>query len=193
MKKNSDRLSNNNHTKIYGSRALGRTAGLAGMLILALMTGGCLVSNEEYNEASRKREEYSQELTRLHQANDLMKREVTAIYESCDLISTQLTVLAAMSIHDKFTDGLARARPVLPPPIATGSTSRQSTQGQGVTTTRGQGAGQSTGGRTGSSGSRPSRPSSGGQGGRTGGGTSTPPASPPPSSPGGGGSIDWGF
>jgi len=106
--------------KTIGAKALGifsRTVGLASILILAIIPGGCLVGNDEFNEALISRDEYRGELTLLHESNDSLKREISQTYESCDLITTQLSVLAAMNIHNKFTADLARPRPVLPPPI----------------------------------------------------------------------------
>lgn len=93
---------------------LNRLAGLALVSTLALISGGC-VSNDELNEAQKQRDEFSGELQRLHLSNDDLKREISATYNSCDLIGNQLTVMAAMNIHDKYTDKLGR--PVLPKPL----------------------------------------------------------------------------
>lgn len=189
----------NNNTKSAGEKALGllaRAAGLAAILILTLAAEGCLVSNDEFDKARLQRDDFRRESQLVHQANDALKREISEIYESCDLISTQLTVLAAMSLHDRYTAGLARPRPVLPPPItprtptATTQTRRPAANQGGATTRRSQGDAQNAG--AGTSGTR--RSQTGDQGGRTGGGNT--PASRPattPSGGGGGGSIDWGF
>lgn len=189
-----------NNSKSAGEKALSllvRVAGLATVLILALVAGGCLVSNDEFDKARLQRDEYLRESQAIHQANDALKREISEIYESCDLISTQLTVLAAMSIHDQYTAGLARPRPVLPPPITTRTptataptqTRRPAPNQGGATTRRPSGDTQNAG--TGTGGTR--RPPSGGQGGRTGGGNSPAPQPAPSPGGGGGGSIDWGF
>lgn len=187
----------NNGEKSTGKKALGflvRMVGLGTILILALAGGGCLVSNDEFDKARLQRDGYLRESQLVHQSNDALKREISEIYESCDLISTQLTVLAAMNLHDQYTAGLSRPRPVLPPPLptrnptaASGQTRRPATN-QGVTSPRRQqGATQNTG----TGGTR--RPASGGQSGRPGGGGSSPAPQPSPSpGGGGGGSIDWG-
>lgn len=178
----------NNNTKSARERALGflaRTAGLAAILILTLAAEGCLVSNDEFDKARLQRDDFRRESQLVHQANDALKREISEIYESCDLISTQLTVLAAMSLHDRYTAGLARPRPVLPPPITTRSstattptqTRRPAANRGGGTTRRSQSDAQNAG--AGTSGAR--RSQTGDQGGRTGGGNT--PASRPATTP----------
>lgn len=93
---------------------LNRLAGLALVCALALVSGGC-VGNDELNEARKERDEFRGELQRLHLSNDDLKREISSAYASCDLIGNQLTVMAAMNIHDQYTDKLGR--PVLPKPL----------------------------------------------------------------------------
>lgn len=172
---------------------LGRAAALALILVSALMTGGCLVGNKEYDEVRQKRDEYSSNLQRMHESNDILKREISETYESCDLISSQLVVLAAMTLHDRYTANLGR--PILPPPIQAttptpATTSTRSTRTQRAV--RGEQSGQQgTAGRTGtSSGSR--QTSGSGRSGSSGGTRTTPPPTPPANT-GGGGSIDWGL
>jgi|GEM_PF-6091861 len=171
---------------------LGQAAALAAIIMAALVSGACLVGNDDFDKARLERDKYRDELVRLHESNDILKRDVSTAYESCDLINTQLTVMAAMSIHDRYTSNLGR--PVLPPPLpaaaATQPTNR-STRTQRAVRGEQQSGQQGTAGRTGS------RQTSG-SGGRTGssgsgGGTRTAPPSTPPANSGGGGSIDWGF
>lgn len=184
------------HSNIYKESAkpvrvparLARAAALVLLLVAALMAGGCLVGNEEYNEARAKRDEYRSHLQRMHESNDVLKREISEIYESCDLISSQLTVMAAMSIHDRYTANLGR--PILPPPISTATPATTPTPGRATRTprtVRGEQSGQQgTAGRTGTS-------TGSGRSSSSGGTRTTPPPTPPANTGGGGGSIDWGL
>lgn len=182
--------------KAWLLNGLSRAAALALIVVLALISGGCLVGNEEFDKARLERDEYRGQLVRLHESNDSLKREISEIYESCGLIGSQLTVMAAMNIHDRYTANLGR--PILPPPIpaaaaATTSTSTSRparTQPREVRREQPSSQQPSAAGRSGS-GSRSS--ASGGSRSGSGGGTRPAPAPTPPASSGGGGSIDWGF
>lgn len=102
-------------SKRAGNKALDyikRLGGLGSALTLALMTAAC-VSNDEFDQARMDRDEFRGELQRLHLSNDDLKREIPKTYASCDQITSQLTVMAAMDIHDKYTDKLGR--PPQPP------------------------------------------------------------------------------
>jgi|GEM_PF-2976334 len=92
-----------------------RLGGLGLVFTLALMPGGC-VSNDELDQVRMDRDEFRGELQRLHLSNDDLKREISQTYASCDQIGTQLTLMAAMNIHDQYTDKLGR-RPVRPDPV----------------------------------------------------------------------------
>lgn len=97
--------------KFVGGRildALARTTGLAMIVITALMAGGCLGRDGEADEARLQMGEYRDELRMIHQSNDVLRREISDTYASCDLIGNQLVLMAAMDIHDKYTDGLGK-------------------------------------------------------------------------------------
>lgn len=167
-----------------GLKTLSRAAALAAMIMAPLISGGCLVGNDDFDKARLARDEYRDELVRLHESNDILKREVLEIYESCDLISKQLTVMAAMSIHDRYTANLGR--PVLPPPIPAATTTTPSRPARATQReVRREQGGQPQGAA--------GRPGSGsGRAGSSGGTPNSPPPAPPVNS-GGGGSIDWGL
>lgn len=105
----------NRRSKRAGNKALDflkRLGGLGLTLALALTAVAC-VSNDELDQARMDRDELRGELQRLHLSNDDLKREIPKTYASCDQIVSQLTVMAAMGIHDKYTDKLGR--PPKPP------------------------------------------------------------------------------
>lgn len=99
--------------RIWG--ASGRMAGLAMIVISALMAGGCQGRDREADEARLQMDEYRNEVRMINQSNDVLRREISDTYASCELIGNQLMVMAAMDIHDKYTDGLGRR--ILPKPI----------------------------------------------------------------------------
>lgn len=154
---------------------------------LALFTAGCLVGNDEYDQASRERDDYRSQLQSLRLSNDQMNKDISQLYADCDSLNSQLSVLAALSIHDKYTEGLRRVETPAPTPTSKpGQTTRPSRGERVRVDTRP--SGQSGGG---SRGTGSTRGSGGGQ--QPSGGASTPPPPPPPPSGGRGGSIDWGF
>lgn len=120
MEKFNKALNINLKWKHTGIRAVpGRVAVLTLIFTLALIPGGCLGGNDQAEEARQKRDEYSAALQRLQQANDNLKLEISDTYTSCDLIGNQLTVVAAMNLHDRYTDGLGRraAPEPIPEPV----------------------------------------------------------------------------
>lgn len=171
-------------------RVLEKLACFSLIMLLALSPVGCLVSNDDYEEASRELNQYNERLKTLYLENDRLNLEISRLYNECDLFSSQLSLMAAMNLHDHYTEGLRRPQqPVISttpkpgnapkPPTQTTKPSRPKVNTGGTTTPRGGGSS---------------------------GGTSRPPASPapapapnpvPPPPPrgggGGGGSIDWGF
>ncbi len=174
---------------------LERTVGLGLILLLGLLPGGCLVDNDKYDEAKRQMDQINGELQELHLANDHLNQEIARVYGEYDMLTTQLALLAAMNVHDRFTAGLSRPPAAQPAtPQATGAATGRQQPPSTATPPRTprvtpQTPPRSTGGtRSGETGGQ-----RGGQrGGQTGGqrGGQTPPP-PPPSSPGGG-AIDWG-
>lgn len=164
-------------------RALERTAGFLFTLILALLTVGCLVDNDDYNQTSREIEEYQVKLQNMRLANDQLNREIIAVYDECEALNSQLAVLAALNIHDKYTDGLKRVEaPAVTPPPRVRETPRATTPPRTSRPT------------VNTDTSAPRREASGqrGSSGQGSGGSSASP-SPPPSPSRTDGAIDWGF
>ena len=164
-------------------------------VVPVLVAGGCLVGNDEYDEARRQKEQYRVELNELHQANDFLNKEIARIYNDCEILSSQLALTAALTIHDRYTAGLQR-----PQPIVTATTPGRTTPAArpGASATRPS----TPAARPSTPAARPStpatRPSTPATRPGSGSGTAAPPASPPPTSspsPGfmGGGSVDLGI
>ena len=171
-------------------KALERFFGLLFILALAALSVGCLVGNEEYDQASREVDEYQSQLQSLRLTNDQLNRDIGNLYEECEALNTQLATLAALSIHDRFTENLKRPEPVVTPPqqrptrpATTPRVTNSGNQTPRANTTPRQGGGGSRG-----SGSQAGTPRGGQQSG--GGAPATPPPPPPRQS---GGAIDWGF
>ena len=165
-------------------------------VVPVLVAGGCLVGNDEYDEARRQKEQYRVELNELHQANDFLNKEIARIYNDCEVLSSQLALTAALTIHDRYTAGLQRPQAVAAPAPANtrpAQTARPP-QTRPTQTARPPARNPQPGGGSTTTATRPPAPRPG-----SGGGTAAPPpASPPPSSspsPGfmGGGSVDLGI
>lgn len=164
-------------------RALERAAGFLFTLILALLTVGCLVDNDDYNQTSREIDEYQVKLQNMRLANDQLNREIIAVYDECDALNSQLAILAALNIHDKYTDGLKRVEtPAVTPPPRVRETPRAATPPRAARPTV-------------NTDTNASRREASGQSGSSGGSSSSPAAnpSPPPSPSRTDGAIDWGF
>lgn len=176
-----------------GKKFLERVFAFLFIVVLAGLPVGCLVGSEEYDQASRERDEYRSQLQTMRLSNDQLNRDITNIYAECDALNSQLSILAALSIHDKYTDGLRRTEPaVASTPAGNRNTRTTNSQTSTSTTTRPTVSSdrRNNDSQRGSGGQR-----SGGQqtqagGGQRGGTTTT---APPPPSGAGGGAIDWGF
>ena len=176
---------------------LEKTLGFILIIIMGLAVSGCLVGNDEYDEARRQKDQYRSELNELHQANDFLNKEIARLYSACEVLSSQLALTAALSIHDRYTAGLQRPAP---PPAQPERTTAATNTGR-----RNPGTAAATPSRSGQSQTQTSRPpnrtGAGGtqtQPSRPSGGTTTPPPPPPMPSPSPGGnfpsgSVDWGI
>lgn len=180
-----------------GKKYLERAFGFLFIVILAGLPVGCLVGSEEYDQAARERDEYHNRLQTMRLSNDQLNKDIAVSYAECDALNSQLSILAALSIHDKYTDGLRRAEPAAASTPAGGRNARTTnSQTSTVTTTRPtvnpdrrNEAAQRGSGSQKSGAQQP--PAGGGQ--RGGATTTTAPPPPPPSGAGGGGAIDWGL
>ncbi|MDR2725512.1 MAG: septum formation initiator family protein [Candidatus Adiutrix sp.] len=88
-------------------------ARLAGVAALFLAASGCLVNEDEFDQARRRREALSAELSRLRQGNDQLKHEINRLYNDRETLSGHVAMTAAVALHNQVT---ARLRPVQPPP-----------------------------------------------------------------------------
>lgn len=181
-------------------RRLERSFGFLVILVLVFLPVGCLVGNEDYDQVNREKTEYGSQLQTLRLANDQLNKDIGVLYNECDALNSQLSVLAALSIHDKFTEGLRRneptavqspSRPTRPPQTRPSTPPQQQSRPRVApnpppSRQGGGGAGQTT--SRGSGGAQPGR--SGGSQPSGGSGTTTPPPPPPSRS---GGAIDWGM
>ncbi|MDR1044876.1 MAG: hypothetical protein LBP33_07130, partial [Candidatus Adiutrix sp.] len=98
------------------SAVLKQYLGLALALAMAFLPAGCLVDNEQFDEARRDRDKYLSELKARTEANNQLNLDLTRIYNDYSVLSTQLALTAALTMHDRYTEGLGRPRPAPPPP-----------------------------------------------------------------------------
>lgn len=173
-------------------KAVERTVGFMFIAVLALLPIGCLADNAEYDKASRDADEYQNQLQSIRLANDQLNRDITALYSECEALNSQLATLAALNIHDRYTEGLKRSEPVAaaaPPPRTRPATPARTTPQ--TTTTRPRVNTEAPAPRRDTGGQRGTGTQGGG--GRQGGGSApaTVPSPPPPSRTDG--AIDWGF
>ena len=93
-------------------RPLDIAARLAGTAVLLLAAGGCLVNEDEFDQAQRRKEQMQAELARLRQGNDQLNQEIGRHYADREILSGHVALTAAVSLHNRLT---ARVRPAPPP------------------------------------------------------------------------------
>lgn len=165
---------------------------------LGLVLGGCVVGNDEFDEATRERNQYLDELQTVRQNSDRLNQDIAKIYNDCDYISAQLAMVAALTMHNNLTADLGKSRPATPAPQRQSTTTRpRATEGARTGTNAGGTAaprpntagtnapGTATPGAN-AAGTKPQAPPP--QSGATG----QPPAGKIISTPPSGGSVDWG-
>ncbi|MDR3038955.1 MAG: septum formation initiator family protein [Candidatus Adiutrix sp.] len=89
----------------------GPRAGAAAALGLILAAGGCLVDNEEYDQAQRQWTALRTELQKLRQGNDQLNQEIARLYGDCEVLSSHVAMTAASALHSRLAAGPA-PRPV---------------------------------------------------------------------------------
>jgi hypothetical protein len=100
---------------------LGLAARLAGPVVLLLAVSGCLVADDEFEEAQRRKEVLGAELSKLRLENDQLNREISRLYADREVISAHVAMSAAIALHNQMTAGLrqtpppAQARPAAAP------------------------------------------------------------------------------
>ncbi|MDL2260254.1 hypothetical protein LJB99_05205, partial [Deltaproteobacteria bacterium OttesenSCG-928-K17] len=69
-------------------QAVGKLACFGLIIFLALLPVGCLVSNDDYEEANRELNRYNDELQSVYVDNDRLNQEISRLYGECDLFSS---------------------------------------------------------------------------------------------------------
>jgi chromosome segregation ATPase len=90
-------------------------------LALALSLGACVVSDDEYEEARRQRDDHRRELQDLNLENAKLNQAIAEAYADYDALSARLAVGAALALQLRYTEGLASAA-VAPPRSGAGAT-----------------------------------------------------------------------
>ena len=85
----------------------GFAARLAGTAALLLAASGCLVNNEDFDQAQRRKEDLWAELLRLRQDNDQLKHEINRLYSDREILSGHVAMTTAMALHNQMV-GLVR-------------------------------------------------------------------------------------
>jgi hypothetical protein len=88
-------------------------ARLAGTAALILAASGCLVNNEEFNQAQRRKEALWTELSKLRQDNDQLTHEINRLYSDREILSGHVAMTMAVALHNRI---IAEVRPAAPPP-----------------------------------------------------------------------------
>ena len=154
------------------------------LLLLPLMfLTGCFSNEADYDEVQAQRDDYRARLQTVYQANDQLNQEISSLYATCEILSTQLAMKMAMLVHREYVVNLVQTASRQPPArqAPTTATTRQTPR------TEGGAGGQTT--------TRPRTSASGGGQRPTATAPTPPPADPtpvvdaprPPR-----GSIDWG-
>lgn len=73
-----------------GPRAGAAAAAALGLLLAA---GGCLVDNEEYDQAQRQWTALRNEIQKLRQGNDQLNQEIARLYGDCEVLSSHVLSL----------------------------------------------------------------------------------------------------
>ena len=162
------------------STGLRRLAAICLLMSPGLIFGGCVVGNDEFDEAKRQRDQNLTNSKAVVADNDRLNKEIARLYNDCDFLASQLAMVSATNLHNRLTAEIGKPKPVpqpTPPPAATRRPQSGSGDGDsGRRTGRGGGGQQRPSGGGGNTGQRPS-----------GGGGGGSPA-PSPSD----GSVDWG-
>ncbi|MCL2029059.1 MAG: hypothetical protein FWG97_01360 [Deltaproteobacteria bacterium] len=79
----------------------------------ALFLSGCLVKDDEFDEARQLKESLTAELVKLRQSNDHMNHEISRLYADREVLSGHVAMTAAVALHNSFT---TRILPPPPPP-----------------------------------------------------------------------------
>ena len=86
-------------------------ARLAGTAALILAASGCLVNNEEFDQAQRRKEALWTELSKLRQDNDQLTHEINRLYSDREILSGHVAMTAAVALHNRI---MAELRPTAP-------------------------------------------------------------------------------
>lgn len=159
------------------------------MLLPLVFLAGCLGSDEDYEAVQVQRDEYRARLQTVYQANDRLNQEISSLYASCEVLSTQLAMKMAMLVHREYVVNLVRlrveaapTRPDRPAATAAAPTRQPRAEGEGgrqQQPPRSQAGGSGTSGGTGTQGTAASP-------------NDTAAAASPPVNQKPRGSIDWG-
>ena len=96
-------------------RSFSSAARLAGAAALLLAAFGCLVNEDEFDQARRQREALSAELSKLRQGNDQLKHEINRLYNDREILSGHVAMTAAVALHNQMTARLRPAQPAAAP------------------------------------------------------------------------------